>query len=100
MLRDRLIRGVNDPRMQRRLLSEADLDYNKALKIARAMEMADKDAQKLKGEQSDKAAPETEGVVHKAGSYDNNRKRELRKLLQVWWKTQDVSVQTQRDCMS
>ena len=39
MLRDRPICGVNDPRMERRLLSEADLDYDKALKIAQAMEI-------------------------------------------------------------
>ena len=37
--------------------------------------MGDKYAQQLKGEQSDKAAPETEGVIHKAGSYDNHKRR-------------------------
>lgn len=71
MLRDRLICGVNDSRMQRRLLSEADLDYDKALKIAQAMEMADKDAEQLKG---DKAAPETEGAINKAGSCENRKR--------------------------
>ena len=45
MLRDRLVCGINDPRMQRRLLSESDLDFDKALKTALAMEMADRDAE-------------------------------------------------------
>ena len=49
MLRDRLVCGVNDSRIQRRLLSEADLDFDKALKAALAMEMADRDAEDLQG---------------------------------------------------
>ena len=49
MLRDRLVCGINDPRIQRRLLSEAELDFDKALKTALEMEMADRDAEELKG---------------------------------------------------
>ena len=49
MLRDRLVCGVNDPRIQRRLLSETELDFDKALKTAQAMEMADRDAEQLQG---------------------------------------------------
>ena len=70
MLRDRLICGVNDPRIQRRLLSEADLDFDKALKTAQAMEMADRDAEELKGGPGERAVPETEGEVHKAASVE------------------------------
>ena len=61
MLRDRLVCGVNDSRIQRRLLSEADLDF---LKAALAMEMADRDAEDLQG---DKKATTTEGGVFRAG---------------------------------
>ena len=64
MLRDRLVCGVNDSRIQRRLLSEADLDFDKALKAALAMEMADRDAEDLQGE---KKATTTEGAVFRAG---------------------------------
>ena len=64
MLRDRLVCGVNDSRIQRRLLSEADLDFDKALKAALAMEMADRDAEDLQG---DKKATTTEGAVFRAG---------------------------------
>ena len=65
MLHDRLICGVNDPRIQRRLLLEADLDFDKALKMAQAMEMVDRDVEELKGGPGE---PETEGEVHKVGS--------------------------------
>ena len=42
MLRDRLVCGVNDERIQRRLLAERRLDFKKALELATAMEIADK----------------------------------------------------------
>ena len=58
MLRDRLICGINDPHIQRRLLSEAELDFDKALKTALAMEMADRYAEECKGGPGDRAVPE------------------------------------------
>lgn len=42
MLRDRLVCGVNNFNIQRRLLQEPDLTYKKALEIASAMEAASK----------------------------------------------------------
>ena len=42
MLRDRLVCGINDNRIQRRLLAESDLDFRTAFRIAQAMESADK----------------------------------------------------------
>ena len=42
MLRDCLVCGVNDERKQRRLLAESRLDFKKALELATAMEIADK----------------------------------------------------------
>ena len=47
MLRDRLVCGVNHEGIQRRLLSEKDLTYEKALEIALAMEAAAKDTRDL-----------------------------------------------------
>ena len=47
MLRHRLVCGVNHEGIQRRLLSEKDLTYEKALEIALAMEAAAKDTRDL-----------------------------------------------------
>lgn len=47
MLRDRLVCGINDDRIQRRLLSETDLTFERAFKIAVAAEAASKNVQDL-----------------------------------------------------
>ena len=47
MLRDRLVCGINDQRIQRRLLAEQDLSFAKALEISQAMEAADRNAREL-----------------------------------------------------
>ncbi len=47
MLRDRLVCGIGDARIQRRLLSETALDFSKALELAQAMEAADRNAHNL-----------------------------------------------------
>ena len=47
MLRDRLICGINHKRMQCRLLAEKKTTFEDALKLALAMEAADKDAKDL-----------------------------------------------------
>uniref|UniRef100_A0A1X7VES6 Peptidase A2 domain-containing protein n=1 Tax=Amphimedon queenslandica TaxID=400682 RepID=A0A1X7VES6_AMPQE len=44
MLRDRIICGVNDKAMQKRLLSEADLSLDNMVKVAQAVERAAKNA--------------------------------------------------------
>ncbi len=50
MLRDRLVCGINDDRIQHRLLDETDLTFEKALKIAQAMETAYKDVRHLQAQ--------------------------------------------------
>ena len=64
MLRDRLVVGCRDTTTQRKLLSEATLTFEKALQMARAMEVANKDVENLKiiGRQPD--GP-TSTAVHK-----------------------------------
>ena len=47
MLRDRLVCGIGDSRMQRRLLAEQDLTFDKALQLVQAMESADQSASAL-----------------------------------------------------
>ena len=48
MLRDRIVCGINDQRIQRGLLAESDLTLTKAMELSLAMESADKDADTLK----------------------------------------------------
>jgi len=64
MLRDRLVCGINDPRLQRRLLAETDITFAKALELAQAAEAADRNAREL-----EKAAP-----VHTVSAHDRPAK--------------------------
>ena len=47
MLRDRLVCGINNEHIQRRLLAGHSLDFKKALKIATSMETAIKSSREL-----------------------------------------------------
>ena len=61
MLCDRLICGINDARMQHRLLAEPELDYDRAFKLVQASESADKSTQEM-----DKAAAaNTSAGIHR-----------------------------------
>ena len=53
MLRDRLVCGINDGGIQRRLLSEPDLTYKKSLDLAQAMEADERNVQDLKSSKVD-----------------------------------------------
>ena len=48
MIRDRLIRGINDDSMQKRLLSEPDLTYTRAVELSQSIEMASQNVKDLK----------------------------------------------------
>lgn len=48
-LRDRLVCGLQNEQIQKRLLSEKDLTYDKALEIAMSMESAQRDVKELHG---------------------------------------------------
>lgn len=79
MLRDRLVCGVNDDRMQRRLLSEVDLTFDKAMKLCQAMESASKDVRDLQGRLAKDTAlntrvTKTQVSVHKAPADKTQRK--------------------------
>ena len=52
MLRDRLVCSVEEPRIQRRLLAELDLKFDKAFELASAVETADKNAKDLQSTKS------------------------------------------------
>lgn len=62
MLLDRLVCGCNDRRMQTKLLAEADLNFDSALKLVQAMESAEKGAKQMQD------TPSTIQVVQGAAS--------------------------------
>ena len=51
MIRDRFVSGINDTRIQRRLLQEPNLTYKKAFETAQAMEIAARDFQEITQQQ-------------------------------------------------
>ena len=67
-LRDRLVCGVNDDQIQRRLLSEAKLTYKRALELAQGLETAAKNVRELQTSSrvpSGPTADSTMGAVHR-----------------------------------
>ena len=51
MLRDRIVCGISDARLQRRLLAEPELTLKRALELAQAQESAEQGAQQLQQQQ-------------------------------------------------
>ena len=74
MLRDRLVCGIADGRVQRRLLTEPELTLKKALKLAQAQETAGKGAQPLQQQR-----PQT-SQIHAIGQtkWSNHRQMNAR----------------------
>lgn len=60
MLRDRLVCGISDDRIQRRLLGERELTFEKAVEIATATEMASRNVMDLGGK-----TPSGDNIVNK-----------------------------------
>ena len=52
MLRDRLVCGIRDAKVQRQLLAEPDLKFKKALELSQAAEAAERDTEELQGNQA------------------------------------------------
>lgn len=79
MLRDRLVCGVKDEGMQRRLLSESKLTFEKALELCQAMEAASKDVIEMQGKLSVDTAmhtrvQKTQVGIHKVSADKTQRK--------------------------
>ncbi len=49
MIRDHFVSAVNHPGIQHKLLSEDDLTYNDAIKLAQTIEASERDSKKLCG---------------------------------------------------
>ena len=74
MLRDRLVCGIEDPSIQKRLLAERKLDFQKALDIALAMESANRDLKNIGNDVKNVQLP-TSSSVHKLSSRDKPKQR-------------------------
>lgn len=77
MIRDRLVCGIGDDRIQRRLLSEPDLSFDKALKLAQAIETASKDVKDLQSLDFSASHGRTPQVVHKISSKQTPSRQQL-----------------------
>ncbi|KAJ8338235.1 hypothetical protein SKAU_G00372010 [Synaphobranchus kaupii] len=77
MLRDRLVCGINDDRIQRRLLAETDLTFEKAYKMAVAAEAASRNVIDLQA----KAAGNVNQVKTEAGAGAREDERADRELV-------------------
>ena len=86
MIHDRLICGINSIRIQRTLLQEPDLDYNKAFQIAQAMELATHNVSDLPGS---KPQHMTQTPVHNL-----HRKKEQLHTQRRWNVTDVVEITT------
>ena len=76
MLRDRLVCGVRDIRIQRRLLAEPKLTLKRALDLSLAIEAADKDAseiQKADGQGGDASVNKVDVKVNKGSEVKCSR---------------------------
>ena len=62
-LRDRLVCGLRNMQIQKRLLSEAKLKYSKAVEIAVAMETAIHDASELQSELNPNPVPHVDKLT-------------------------------------
>ena len=63
MIRDRLVSGINDDNIQKKLLSEPVLSYTRALEIARGAEVAEKNLREMRAprRERDTAGPQATG---------------------------------------
>ncbi len=77
MLRDRLVCGVNDDHIQRRLLLERTLTFDRALELAQGLEVAAKNVRELQGPRRNPAAwrESTLGNMHRVGPGDRRAER-------------------------
>ena len=75
-LRNRLVCGLKSETIQKKLLSEADLDFDKAVKISTAMETAEKDTQTFTGSDStiNFTKARASGMSHFKGKPSNHSK--------------------------
>ena len=67
-LRDRFVCGLNNPKIQNKLLNTDDLTFDQACRIAKSMEMAEKNTQEFR---PTNAGDDSQGTVNKLGTMNN-----------------------------
>ena len=72
MLRDQIVCGINDKVVQRRLLSESPLSFDKALSLAQGLETAAQNVKELQGG----AGTNSQSEVHKVTSQQAHQNKE------------------------
>ena len=65
MFRDRLVCGTSNKGIQRRLLLQADLTFDRAMEIALAAEAAEKDLERLMGDEDPTKLPQKDRLLHR-----------------------------------
>ena len=63
MLCDRIVCGINDSAIQKRLLAEPKLTYQKALELARGLETATRNVKELETPHGQESDSTTEAVL-------------------------------------
>ena len=81
-LRDRLVCGLRHEYIQKRLLSESELDLDKAIKISVAMETASKDAAEVQGVQEQVHSLNFRKQQKKQKRHEKNRSQPVNKFQQ------------------
>ena len=82
-LRDRLVCGVRNLQIQKRLLSEAKLKYSKAVEIAVAMETAIRDASELQSELN--PVPDVDKLTESNKKKNTSKTGDHSLFLLLWW---------------
>ncbi len=78
MLRDRIVCGVNNEAIQRKLLAERDLTYDRAFAIAQGSELADRNMREIRKPQSN-SLPIKQEPVHKIQARGQRAKSQHRR---------------------
>ena len=75
MLRDRLVCGINDAGIQRRLLAESTLSFKKAFELAQGLESAAQNVKQLQSTGSRQEVPGATGITHMQGVHMPSKPR-------------------------
>ena len=77
LLRDRLVCGINNEKIQQRLLAEAKLTYAKAVEIAQGLETAVQNIKELSTKMKEEPGDSTASTIHNVGTSTNGRSRTM-----------------------
>ena len=91
MIRDRLVCGINNEKIQRRLLAEPELTYKKAVELSLAMESASKHVEDLGAKRVSIEDPNNILYIHRINNREDNPIKSLR-MFSLWGETRSKFV--------